>query len=160
MADDLFAPVEGVTLETYARLAVQLAGKDDRAQLEALAAQHGVPPGRFDAISAVWSERVMGNREVGLRYTELFQAATKEAGIEAPDLSLEQYAAILSEMQAGKPMHEVCEGKGLTVQQFSMASQAWAEKLMANPMLGVQLAQLMQDGHAHEPPTDPPINLM
>lgn len=77
-ADADLAPIEGVTLETWA--AVDVGTARDRvppADYDAYAARHGVPPGRWAAVDAAWRARMMGDWRIGAKIGEAQEAARK-----------------------------------------------------------------------------------
>jgi hypothetical protein len=76
--DPAVAPIEGVTLEMWA--AVEAGVARDRvapADLDAYAQRHGVPAGRWPAVSAAWQARMMSDWRVGARMGEAVEAAKR-----------------------------------------------------------------------------------
>ena len=143
-AGDLFAPIEGVTLERYAELMVALHGAAGK-EVEARAQAHGVPAGRFHAVVEGWNRRLAEHREVVQRYSALYQEALRRAGVEAPDITLEQYAEILRRQTGGEPITEVLASFGLDLRTFALVSQRWIDALAADPSLATRLATLLTD---------------
>ena len=77
-ADADVAPIEGVSLETWA--AVEAGIGRDRvapADQDAYAQDHGVPAGRWSAIHGAWQARMMGDWRVGVKIGEALEAAKK-----------------------------------------------------------------------------------
>ena len=141
---DPFAPVEGVSLETYAAAAVAFHREGAAAdQIEALAVANGIPAGRISAIAEVWNKRMAEHPEVVTRYSELYQRAMRDAGIEAPDITLEQYAEILRRQGAGEAVGDVLKDFGLDLQTFAMVSQGWIDRMAADTSVAIRLAELM-----------------
>ena len=143
-----FGTEEGVTLEQLVKAGVEAFGKDE-SELEEIAQRHGFPPGRFEAIAEAWKQRMARNPAIVHAYNRLYQRAMEEAGVEAPDLSLEEYASIIRATGAGTPLDEAIEPFGMDVQQFSMLSQRMGERMMRNPSLAIRYAQLISAGHQH-----------
>jgi hypothetical protein len=144
--------VEGVTLEQYARVAVALFGAKEE-EVEERAVANGIPPGRMSAIAEEWNRRLAEDRSLWGSYNDHYQAAMREAGITAPEITLEQYAEILGAQQRGEPMEEVLERFGLTMQTYSMVSQEWAGRLISDMSIAMRLGQLLSEAHPpHRPP--------
>jgi crotonobetainyl-CoA:carnitine CoA-transferase CaiB-like acyl-CoA transferase len=142
---DPFEPVEGVTLERYAEAAVAFhrASGDD---VESLAVANGIPAGRINAIAEVWNRRMAEHPEVVTRYSELYQQALRKAGIEAPDISFEQYVEILRRQTKGDPIAEVLSDFGLDLQTFALVSQRWIDEMQKDTSLAARMAELLGAG--------------
>jgi hypothetical protein len=152
------APIEGVSLERYAEVAVALHGASSPEEVETRARALGIPAGRIKAIGEGWNQRFALHPELVRRYSDLYQKAMRDAGIRAPDVSLEQYAEILSSQTSGEQFLEVLKRFGLNLQTFALVSQGWIDKMSADPSLAMRLASLMGQSHPpHEPP--PPAQL-
>jgi hypothetical protein len=147
------APIEGVSLERYAEVAVALHGTSLE-EMESRAQALGIPAGRMNAISEGWNQRFAEHPELVRRYSDLYQKAMRDAGIRAPDISLEQYAEILSSRTSGEEFLEVLQRFGLDLQTFALVSQVWIEKMSADPSLAMRLASMV--GQAQPPPEQPP----
>jgi len=141
ISSDPYAPVEGVSLEQYTKAAVAGFGLD-AAQAEEAAQAQGIPAGRMLAIGEEWSRRMTKHPEVVFKYNALYQAAMKEAGVVAPDITLEQYAEIL---KRGKetPLEQLLPEFGLNLQTWALVSGSWGERMMADTSLAVRFAQLL-----------------
>jgi len=77
-ADPDLAPIEGVTLETWA--AVEAGTARERvppAEYDAYAQTHGVPAGRWAAVSTAWQARMTSDWRVGAKMGEALEAAKK-----------------------------------------------------------------------------------
>lgn len=141
MEPDAFAPVEGITLEVYARVAVELHGLPPE-RMDAAAQAHGIPSGRLQAVAEGWNKRMAQHPEVVQRYSALYQQGMRDAGIEAPEITLEQYAEILRE--AGKrPLEEVLPAYGLNVQTFALVSGQWIDRMRTDTTIAARLAGLL-----------------
>ncbi|MDQ4004791.1 MAG: hypothetical protein M3135_00610 [Actinomycetota bacterium] len=147
------APIEGVSLERYAEVAVAMHGASPE-EMETRAQALGIPAGRITAIGEAWNQRFAAHPELIRRYSDLYQKAMRDAGIRAPDISLEQYAEILSSQTSGDQFLEVLKRFGLDLQTFALVSQGWIDKMASDPSLAIRLATLMRD--AHTPPEQPP----
>ena len=156
MADneDPLAPIEGVTLEAYteAAVAIHAAPPEER---EARAVEHGIPPGRIDAIGEAWDRRMKEHPEIVRRYSDLYQQAMRDAGIQAPEITLEQYAEIIHR-GGTEPLEKVLPEFGLTVQTFAMVSQRWIDRMQADPSVAIRFAQIMGPP-SMPPPTQGPV---
>jgi len=162
MGGGQFEPVEGVTLEKYAELAAAMTGATTAEEAEERAVARGLPPGRYAAIAEVWNERVLGIPEVGARYSELYLSALKDQGVEAPELTEDQFVELMS-LQAGnrgKPADDILERFGLTPQTYALVSQEWAQRMMTDMSLGMRIGQrlaaAMQASQAKPPPPEEP----
>ncbi|MGH2692379.1 MAG: hypothetical protein ACRDHM_07720, partial [Actinomycetota bacterium] len=63
-------------------------------------------------------------------------------GIEAPEITLEQYAEILRE--AGKrPLAEVLPAYALNLQTFALVSGQWIDRMAADTSIAARLATLL-----------------
>ena len=140
-SSDPYAPVEGVSLEQYTNAAVAVFGLDE-AEAEEAAQAHGIPAGRMLAIGEEWTRRMTANPEMVQRYNALYQQAMKDAGVVAPDITLEQYAEILRRGRE-TPLDALLPEFGLNLQTWALVSGSWGERLMADPTLAVRLAQLL-----------------
>jgi hypothetical protein len=78
-------------------------------------------------------------------YNEAYQQAMVEAGITAPDVTIEQYADMI---KTGGPSEENLAKWGLTMQQFSMISHRWTQAMGADVSLAQRFASLMAPGMA------------
>lgn len=69
-------PVEGISLQRYAELAVgmQTMGNDPAAQT-AYAEQNGVPQGRYMPIAEEWARRMQADPRINRRFNELWREA-------------------------------------------------------------------------------------
>lgn len=75
--DPIFAPVEGVSLQDYARLGKIAQGKGvtDEAGMAAVAAENGFDPEVFTRASAVWIQRMGQQMAVGQKYRQYLDAS-------------------------------------------------------------------------------------
>jgi hypothetical protein len=141
---DAFAPVEGVSLEVYTRAAVELHGLSPD-EMNTAAEAHGIPKGRLQAVAEGWNKRMTEHPEVVQRYSALYQQAMRDAGIKAPEITLEQYAEILREAGT-RPLEEVLPAFGLNVQTFALVSGQWIERMRTDTTIAAQLAALLAPG--------------
>lgn len=140
-SSDPSAPVEGISLEQFANAAVAMFGQSGE-EVEATAQAHGIPAGRVQAISEEWNRRFMAHPELVQEYNALYQQAMREQGVEAPDISLEQYADILIRSRE-TPLEQVLPDFGLNMQTFALISGTWGERLMADPSLAARFGQIL-----------------
>ena len=85
---NLFAPVDGITLASYAAVCRALvrtaAGSAQR--VDAVLSAHGLTPESWDRVSARWSERIRRDRRVHAEFGRLYAAAGEIGSGEAgPD---------------------------------------------------------------------------
>jgi len=146
--------VEGVTLEQYAKAAVAMHGASED-EIEERAQENGIPAGRLNAIAEEWNRRFTEDPSLVHRYSALYQEAMREAGITAPDITLEQYAEILQAQQRGESVTEVLTRFGLNLQTFALVSQGWIDRMAADPSIAMRLGQLL--GQQQPPPGQPPL---
>ncbi len=75
--DPGLAPIEGMTLQRYAEIAVatQHFGTDTVAQTRWAESEGGVPEGRWMAIATQWSNRMMADPRINKRFNELWREA-------------------------------------------------------------------------------------
>ena len=140
-SSDPNAPVEGVSLEQYTKAAVAIFGLGEE-EAEAAARDHGIPAGRMLPIGEEWSRRMTANPELVHRYNALYQEGMKEAGVVAPDITLEQYAEILKR-GSETPLEKLLPEFGLNLQTWALVLGSWGERMMADPSLALRFAQLM-----------------
>lgn len=133
-------PIEGVTLETFTKAAVAMHGAPPETW-DAIAERFGIPAGRYQAIGEAWTARMGTDMALVNRYNELYQAAMVEAGITAPEITMEQYVDLI---KTGGPTPENLARYGLDMQQFSMVSHRWTQAMGADVGLAQKFAQLFQ----------------
>lgn len=75
--DPMWAPIEGVSLDQYAKISAGLV-RDGVAGIEAVEAyaeSHGVPSGKWQAVQTGWVARMGQHMEVRTRYGNLYAQA-------------------------------------------------------------------------------------
>lgn len=97
-SDPNFAPIEGVGLERYAELAVGMQGMDEE-KFDAYAEANGVKPGAWPAVRDGWNARFESVPAVTMRWGQLYRQKLATAGVERPDITFEQHAAIRRHLQ-------------------------------------------------------------
>ena len=133
--------VEGLSLERFTEMSVALYDKTPDEQ-EGIARSFGVAPGRLQAVIDGWTARMSDPQTLHL-YNELYQKELGEAGVQRPDVPLEQYAAMMKAIGTGTSAQDVCAQNGMTVQQWALVAQHWGQRMMADPSLAVRFAELM-----------------
>ena len=113
-----------------------------REDAEETARAHGIPAGRLQQIAEEWNRRMTAHPEVVQRYSALYQEAMREAGIVAPEITLEQYADILRRSRE-TPLEQVLPEFGLNLQTFALVSGRWGERMQADVSLAMRLAELL-----------------
>jgi hypothetical protein len=107
-----------------------------------MAESRGIPKGRLQAIAEEWNRRMSSSPEVVQEYSDLYQEAMREAGIEAPDITLEQYADILRR-SGSESLEKVLPEYGLNVQTFALVSGTWVEKMRTDPSIAARLGEIL-----------------
>lgn len=77
LADPMWAPIEGVSLDQYAKISAGLVrdGVTGIEAVEAYAESHGVPAGKWQAVQTGWVARMGQHMEVRTRYGNLYSQA-------------------------------------------------------------------------------------
>jgi hypothetical protein len=72
--DDVWAPIEGMTLDEYARLCAGIVALGIRGEpnVHAWVEGRGVRPGTWAAVTAGWNARMQSDQRVRERYARLF----------------------------------------------------------------------------------------
>ncbi len=154
MADDPY----GVSLEQYTRYVVATS-TEPQGDREAIAGASGIPPDHQQEVIEAWGARLSSDRDVLQRHNDLYQQGLAEAGIQRPDISLEQYVGMLQAVQAGTSVEQVTAQHGMTVPQWAMVNQHFGERLSSDPGFAARFAQAMMagmQGMAPSPSTPPP----
>jgi hypothetical protein len=117
----LLAPIEGVTVETYARIAARQAQGLDAAGLAALVAQHGLDLATWDRASAGWNDRMSKDTTATIAtiYGQAFLGAGQgQFGGAAQAVSNHAYSGAAASGEAPMAFGDMCEIQG--------AIQAWS----------------------------------
>jgi len=136
--------VDGMTLEQYARMAVEL-HRVPQDEWDAVAARFGLGPGKVTDLGERWQAKMTADPSLALAYNDHYQRAMVEAGITAPELTLEQYADLL---KTGGPTDANLQKYSINLQQFSMISQRMTQAMGSDMALAQRFAQLMMPGGA------------
>ena len=165
---ELLAPVDGVDLDTYAKLAASSASGLSQDQFNAMLAQHGLDPAKWQQVNAVWSDRMskdtshtittayskaFGNAGAG-QYGAAGQAGaaamgtTNAAAGEAP-VSFERYCEIQGAQTAwsnsGQDVNAMLKQVfDMTAQDWSTMSMWWMQKMQSEPSLFQRHGELCQ----------------
>lgn len=75
-ADPRLAPIEGMSIETYARISKAAAAGLERPSLLAYAAGLGVSEQAWDVASHAWTERMRGDMPLAVHFGNLYTAAS------------------------------------------------------------------------------------
>lgn len=167
---DWLAPIEGVSIEQYAKLCVQMmdTGEDVAAQV-AIAEAAGVSAAAWNAAKEGWTARMQDPANLGKvaqEFMKHYQGAQAAARGGAPPCTLEEYAKIHSECAFekdadGVPLtyEKVLPRYGLTVTKWGEYNGYWTPKVNdpADPAMA-QWAVLVQkesdriNGIVRDPP--------
>lgn len=137
-------PVGGVDLRTVGLIAGSIAAAPQASA--AVLARFGLDAARFREIEATWMLRLAASvlaGEGGLRAEYDAGYAEADAGTEAPELTLEAYAAGLAAIEAGQPPARVMAEAGLSLSAFLRAHQRWTARAAAEPALAAELGRLV-----------------
>lgn len=74
-ADPRLAPIDGLTIEMYARVSKVSAAGIDRASLIAYAAGLGIDEQTWDSASYAWTERMRGDMPLAVHFGNLYRSA-------------------------------------------------------------------------------------
>jgi hypothetical protein len=134
------APIEGVTLEQYAEVAVGMQGlsPDDDAGMRAYAESHGIAPGTWDAVRDGWNARFEKSPDLVLHWGDVYRQALAKGGTERPDITYEQYVTITAKRNKGVPLDDIYAEFDLTVATFALVSDYWVGELTKDPQLGAR----------------------
>ena len=160
---DLFAPVNGVSLETYAALTANAASGIDQAQFTALLAQHGIDHPTWESANAGWTDK-MSKDTSGTIASALAKAMTGAgagqfggAGVEASN-AMGAMGGMGGQAAGEAPVsfEKLCEIQGaqaawaesgqdinamlkevfdMTAMDWSNISAWWWSKMMADPSM-------------------------
>ncbi|KIG12023.1 hypothetical protein DB30_02108 [Enhygromyxa salina] len=156
---ELLAPVDGVDLDTYAKLAATSATGLPQDQFTAMLAQHGLDAAKWQSVNAVWTDRMAKDTShtITTAYGKAFGAAgagqygaagaagaavmgtTNAAGGEAP-VSFERYCEIAGAQAAwaesGQDVNAMMKQVfNMNALDWSTMSMWWMQKLQSDPSL-------------------------
>jgi hypothetical protein len=166
--EDLMAPVEGVSLETFATLASSLARMpDDAVAQDKLLASKGLDLARFERVKHAWMSRMrssthpMGAAAIAAEYAKHFSGPP--AQFDGEPCSVERYAEILGAQGAwaddGRDIHRLLQDTfGITVTEYSDLGMYWNQQMMHDIQLSEQIhdlsATFRAQHHTHTPDMD------
>jgi hypothetical protein len=75
-ADPRLAPIDGLSIEAYARISKAAAAGLDRSSLLAYAAGLGISEQTWDAASHAWTDRMRGDMPLAVHFGNLYTAAS------------------------------------------------------------------------------------
>ena len=156
---ELLAPVDGVDLDTYAKLAASSAQGLSQDQFNAMLAEHSLDPAKWQAINAVWTDRMSKDTShtITTAYGKAFGMAgagqfggagqagaaamgtTNAAGGEAP-VSFERYCEIQGAQTAwsnsGQDVNAMLKQVfDMNALDWSTMSMWWMQKMQSEPSL-------------------------
>ncbi|WP_437603821.1 hypothetical protein [Sorangium sp. So ce590] len=132
------SPVEGVDLDTYARISAELA--EAPAARSSVLASHGLDEVRWMDVEMTWLLRVataalQADLSLGQDLDRAYTAAQAALGPSEPVLPLEDYARLTARIEAGEPPSAVLAGARLSLSSYSRQQRAWTQRLAADPTL-------------------------
>jgi hypothetical protein len=170
---DMFAPIDGVSLDTYAALTANAASGIDQAQFLALLAQHGLDHPTWESANAGWTAK-MSQDTTGTIASAMAKAMTGagagqfgSAGVSAAD-AMGAMGGMGGEAggEAPVPFEKLCEIQGaqaawaesgqdinamlkevfdMTAMDWSNISAWWWSKMMADPAMMQRYTDLSED---------------
>jgi hypothetical protein len=140
---DQFQPVEGVSLQDWARYQAKLAGGGDFDQVLASA---GIDRARWERVSAEWNARMARDTTltIATAYGQAFTSgaggsfgqAAQSPGEGQPPIPLEKYVEAMEAQNAGaaqgKDATQILQSFGLSIIDWSNVSTWWSAYLNAN----------------------------
>lgn len=140
MATDPMSPIAGVSLATYAELAVAMAETgDDVAKQTAIAAEHGVDEASWNAARDGWTARMQdpaNQGKVAHAFVPLYQAAQAARRGGAAPATLEQYTLVVAAYSFEKDAHgnqlpvaDALARFGFTAPQWNEITGYWTPKV-------------------------------
>ncbi|MGK3983619.1 hypothetical protein WME99_11325 [Sorangium sp. So ce136] len=132
------SPVEGVDLDTYARISAELA--ETPADRATILASHGLDEMRWMDVEMTWLLRVataalQSDLSLGEDLDRAYTAAQVELGSPGPTLALEEYARLAARIEAGEPPSSVLARARLSLASYARLQRAWTLRLAADPAL-------------------------
>ncbi len=129
-------PVEGVDLPTCAAIAARIAARVE--PRPALLARAGLDEMRWITVEQTWMLRVATSLlqqdfSLSATYDEAFARAQAEIAASSPDLSIEQWAAIVARIEDGVPLATVLREAKLGPAVLAHQQRRWAAVLAADP---------------------------
>lgn len=156
-AQDIPAPIHGVTFEEWAAANARIANTMDKSEVENIL---GVTDAQFQEIDAgftkAWKESPDPQREFSRLYGEAFANPNSGRFAKAPMqvaqkgklATFEDYARVQGHLQAavkfGVDPQKVLEQHGLTVYEFSQEAGQWVQKLANQANAGGDGHSIMQ----------------
>lgn len=152
-AADALAPIEGVTMEQYAKLCARMARVgDDPDAFARIAAEQGVERARWEAARAGWTARLENPataRHIVLKYMPVYQDALARYGGPAASATYEQYVEMTAMInthtrpphQRPKELEPMYAAFGISVVDWSQISTYWADRLRTDVQLGADFAE-------------------
>lgn len=147
MTSDLLEPVQGVTLQKYAELAVKMRGVvGDREACARIAERDGVARAVWEKALVVWSARLGGDSATGavtMTYYKHYKEALAKFGAPSASATFDAYvemsAMVRSETEGARPrptdVASMCAVFGITEPKWIEISRYWTTKLMHDPQM-------------------------
>ena len=131
-------PVDGFDLNAYARVAAQLA--DGAEPRSAVLAKARLDESRWLEIEKTWLLRVAISalqQDTSLLCEHGAAMAAAEAALTPaePPISLDDHAALVAQIEAGRDPSEVAAGAKMSLGEFTRAHRSWAARFAADPAL-------------------------
>ena len=132
-------PVDGVDLETYARIAATLAERPGARG--ATLAEHRLDESRWMEIEKTWLLRVataslQKDLSLGEELDRAYTAAQASLGPTDPTRSLEEYAKLMARIEGGEDVASVARSAGMSLGDWARLSRAWTARLAQDPAIG------------------------
>jgi hypothetical protein len=129
--------VDGFDLAAYAGVAASLAQRSE--PRAATLARSGLTEARWTRIEKTWLLRVAtaflrDDVSLGKDHDEAFQAAQRALAGD-PATTLEEYAALVAEIEGGRDAAQAMAAAGLSPAAFAAVQRRWAARIAADPGL-------------------------
>lgn len=154
---DMFAPVEGISFDDWAKANASLAsGKS----IEEIMKQLGIDRPRWDRVNIEWLDRLKKDwsKTLTFKYSSIFNNHAAGNLPHKKDFNdqtypLEKYAEVMVAMdylgKQGRDAQDVLKDFGLTVADYSNLSSYYTKKIFLSPMgTGMKFQNLMMEYRA------------
>ena len=150
MADSILDPVEGVSLDDWARINAQMVSGTP---LEEAIKAIGIDQPKWDRVNSEWLTRMSADRSfvISTKYAAAFNSTASGnlgsgAGISSASYPFEKYVESMIAQDVlgkqGRDAQDVLKDFGMTVADYSNLSSYWSGKMMSDFSLAAKYATL------------------
>ena len=154
---DLFEPVEGISLETWAKANARIASGINT---EEAVKELGMDMPKWDRVNTEWLTRLKTERtySLSIRYAKIFNEnaygnlpGKKE--LSEDTFTIEKYAEVTAAMdflcKHGRDAQDVLKDFGLTVTDYSNLGSYWGKKILMSPLgVGIRFQNSLMEFRA------------